>query len=472
MGDWLSDLQSALRQIGDNLQKWFSNIWGLLTASANALITAYTALSSAIYNGITEFGSWIQQGLTGLGDKLGSYINTAYQWLQKGLEALGNWIQSGLSALGDLLRSGLDALGGWLKSALDWIAENLFKFGQWLWNGLEGAGAWIKAGIDWVAENLFKFGQWLWNGLCGLGSWIKSGIDWIGTQLYNFGQWLWNGLQWIGGVIWQGIKGVVGFFANIFNTILDHIKGWWESTVDYLNQWWTGVVVSLRRKIKQMIMTNVSIVGSWKSFERLLQARSSRDVGLCLLGIVGSPIVGALCSEVVDAVVPLPNANATFELIPKASVYGSAGLQTKFTEPNEPTKPTIGERYTAEFTPEKPELGERYSSQFTEDKPELTSPYEPSTAYPTATGGAKTMIVDATPQRVGALGTRIKSVTIKAPINNTSRIWIGFEEDMTPDNVFKLVPGEAIDIAIDDLGKLWIRAEEGTQEVSVIWIKL
>lgn len=428
MGDWLSDLQTALTQIGSNLKDWFSSIWSVFTASAQAIITGYTAIGSALYNGLTEFGNWIQQGLTGLGSKLGEWINSAYEWIHKGLETLGNWLQSGLSALGDFVRGGLDALGGWLKSAFDWIAENIYKFGQWLWNGL-----------------------------CGLGSWVKSGIDWVARQLYNFGNWLWNGLQWIGGVIWNSIKSVSEFFSNIFNVVLDHIKSWWDSVVDYLNTWWSNVVRAFRDKIKKMVVVNVSITGTWKSFERILKSNSLKDVSYGTLGIVASPIVGFLCAEVIDSIIPTPSSTSTFELIPKASVYGKPNVNISFVEPTKPSPPELGDRYSSEFNPE---------------KPELTSPYEPSTAYPTATGGAKTMVVNTTPTQIGALGTKIKSVTIKAPISNTARIWISFTKDMTPDNVFKLYPGEAIDIAVDDLGKLWVRSEEGTQEVNVIWIKV
>ena len=104
--------------------------------------------------------------------------------------------------------------------------------------------------------------------------------------------------------------------------------------------------------------------------------------------------------------------------------------------------------------------------------PELGSPYEPSTAVPTAEGGTKKIIADTTWQRVGAVGTRIRSVTVKAPIYNTANIWIAFKEGASPDEIFELSAGESVDIAIDDLGKIWVRAEEGTQIAEVIWIKV
>lgn len=420
MADFLSDLENALQTVGENLHSWFESIWDWFAGNASAIVSGYTAIATSIYDGLTEAFDYIRSALEYVGNKL----KDAYEFIKTGLDSLGNWLHGGLSALGDLIRSGLDTLGGWLKSAYDWIAENVFKLGQWLWNGLAGFGAWIE-----------------------------SGLSYIGINLHNFGNWIWNGLKWVGGVIWSGIKGIVDFFSNVFNTVLDGIKDWWSNTVDYLNNWWTGVVRAFREKIKQMIIVNTTIIGSYKSFERFIETGKFSS----LLGIVASPIIGYLMANLADVVIPTPSGSSVFELIPKTSTMGSLGLAPTWTEPTEPTPPTKEDRYTTQFEGELPELG---------------SPHEPSTAVPVAEGGARKIIVNTTWQRIGAVGTRIRSVTIKAPINNTANIWIAFKEDASPDEIFELSPGEAIDVAIDDLGKVWVRAEEGTQLAEVIWIEV
>jgi len=420
MADFLSDLQSALETVGANLQDWFSSIWDWFAGNASAIVSGYTAIATGIYDGLTDAFNYIKSALEYVGDKL----KDAYEFIKIGFDTLGNWLQSGLSALGDMIRSGLDTLGGWLKSAYDWIAENVFNLGQWLWNGLAGFGAWIEAGLSY-----------------------------IGSSIYNFGNWVWNGLQWIGNVIWNGIKGIVDFFSNVFNTVLDSIKTWWDGTVDYLNNWWTSVVTSFRNKIKQVIVTNLSITGMYKSFEKFIETGKFSS----LFGIVASPIVAYLTAEISDIIIPTPTEGATFELIPKAGVLGSMGISPSWTEPTKPTAPTKEDRYT---------------TQFTEEKPTLTYPYEPSTAVPVAEGDAKKIVVTTTWQRVGTVGVRIRSATIKAPISNTANVWIAFKEDASPDEIFELSPGEAIDIAIDDLGKVWVRSETGTQIVQAIWVKV
>jgi phage-related protein len=563
MGDWLSDLEQALQQVGQNMQNWFSNVWDALVSEAKAIISGYTAIATSIVNGLETVGNWIHDGLT----NLGSYIKDAYDYLRNGLSyvgnklyeaynALGNWIHGALDTLGNwfkqaydalsggikwvgdklheafdtfgnwfhkawdtfgswlkeahdvlgnllkdgfnYIRSGLDTIGqviggginslgnylhtawnnfsSYLKSAWDWFSQQVYNFGQWLWNGLQWLGGWFETGLTYVGQTLHNFGQWLWNGISWLGSHLWSSICWIGHQLYNFGQWLWNGVKWIGEMIWNALTGFSKWINDTFANVYSGVCDWWGSVINTWNSWWQNLILGIRNKIKSIIMGDVTVTLAYKGWQNLskLSRFDLKDLGKSIGIMLVSPIIGALASEIVDAVIPTPHTE-TIQFIPQHNLLQITIPDLTLTKPDIPSAPDKGSIPTIDFSFDKPSMPSRLTAQVESNTPNLGQPNEPMHEEISYTGGAKTIVVDTTPRRLGELGTIIKSVTVKAPISNTSKIWLTISEDeptMTQDEVFQLNAGEAIDIAIDDLGKVWVRAEEGTQLVSFIFIKV
>lgn len=59
-----------------------------------------------------------------------------------------------------------------------------------------------------------------------------------------------------------------------------------------------------------------------------------------------------------------------------------------------------------------------------------------------------------------------KSVLILADSGNTKKVWVGGKSETTESGKgFPLAAGASVAIDVDDIGKIWLISEEGTQKV-------
>lgn len=380
------NIYDSIETVLTNIQSLWEDIWqsifNLLSGGLIGALSQAVAIAQGIYDAFSTaastFGSWFESAFSALG----SWINQGLEAIRQGLENAYASISGGISALGNYILSGLQAIAGWFYSA----------------------------------------------------------FNWIGDQIYNFGNWLYNAFFYLVDALWNAISSIYQFITNLFNNIITTIKNWFATAVDTINTIWSDLARTIRSKIIDTILVNVTLIMTYKGVERLVTAKSTGDVMFSVGAMLASPILGYLAGSIVDAVLPTPTPDKTYRIVPPIELV--EGVFDTYTPPA--------------LTPPSPP-----------DKGTVYEPVEPVVSY---TGDAKTMVVDTTPQRLGALGTVIKSVTVKAHLANTSAIWLSFSSDMTPDNTFVLNPGESIDIAVNDLGKLWIRAEEGTQIAYIIWV--
>jgi hypothetical protein len=211
-------------------------------------------------------------------------VNGFIQWLQglgagftNSLGELGSWIFGGFQWLGDRFREGLDTLGQWFKNALSYLAD---KFRE----AYEIIAIWISQAIQWVG----------------------SGLSYIGQNLYAFGQWLWNGIAWIGSAVWDLVTGTINWLyqqlSSIWNTVSDFINGFVSSFNQTINSWIKG----LRAKFKHLLLVNLTVPNILSSFEKFAVSPSFRG----LLGMVLTPIAGAIIAELLDAVIPAPQSES------------------------------------------------------------------------------------------------------------------------------------------------------------------
>ncbi len=250
--------------------------------------------------------SWLWQTLVDVTSQITNFFQQIWSQVQN-ITNTGQGIFAGFSALGSALWDGIRKFSDALVTAFDWL----------------------KSGFAWLGDKIRD----------GL-NWIGSGFNWIAQQLYNFGNWLYNALFFIGSVLLNVVvtvwNAVVGFFSGIATTL----KNWWSNTTSIINSWWTNTIIGIRQKIRHTVMANITIMYAWKGGERILTAKSIKDMGLGVLGLALSPITGAVVGSIVDAVIPSPS-TSVFPLVPDVTAF-------EYTPPTI-EMPTIEEKPTPEI---------------------------------------------------------------------------------------------------------------------------
>lgn len=96
---------------------------------------------------------------------------------------------------------------------------------------------------------------------------------------------------------------------------------------------------------------------------------------------------------------------------------------------------------------------------------ELISMLTPATG-----GGTAQVTVDTSPVQVSTSSVKTRIVIVKADDDNTGNVYVGFDSGVSSTNGFRLVAGQAVELAIDDLSKIWLVADAVGQKVHVLWL--
>ncbi len=259
-------------------------------------------------------------------------------WLWNTLNSIGQTILSWFQGIWDAVESIVNVGQG--------IFAGLVAFGSQIWDaitkGVSVIGEWIYNAFKWIYDGLAywasKFGEWIYNAL----SWIGSGIAWIAQQIYNLGAWIYNSLVYVWNWVVNTIIGIWNNITSWFSGIANAISSWWSSIINGINTWFTNLLKTFRQKFVATITADIAIAGAWKSAERLLHASNVKDIGYGLLGILASPLVGAMVGSIVDAVTPKPS-SSPYPLIPDITGLAYTPPTLEVTPPIEPTMPSVGE---------------------------------------------------------------------------------------------------------------------------------
>jgi hypothetical protein len=269
--------------------------------------------------------------LSWLWNTINNIVGTIQSWFQSLWTVAESIVNTGQGIF-----SGLIAFGSQLWDA---FIKGLSAFGEWLYKQFQ----WIYDGIKYWVD---VFGTWISNAI----SWIGSGISWIAQQIYNFGNWLYNGLVYIWNWIVNTVTGLWNALVSWFSGLANAISSWWASVIGGVNLWFTNLLKGFRQKIVQTIMADITITGAWKAGERILASRKLSDIGYGLIGIMVSPIVGALIGEIVNAVVPMPS-TPIYPLIPDINPLAYTPPSLEIVTPTEKPAPYMG------MTPTPPAVG-------------------------------------------------------------------------------------------------------------------
>lgn len=255
--------------------------------------------------------SWLWDALNSVAGSIQSFFSSLWEQIQ-GIANAGQGLFAGLSVLGSTL----------------WNA--IVQFGDWLYKGLVDAWNLIQQGLS-------ALGEWFWKGL----DWIGSGIAWIGSQIYAFGNWLYNGILWVWNLIASGIEAVWNAIVGWFYGALETIWDWIGAATHTINQWFTNIMIVFRQKFVTTVMVDLSIYGMWKSAERVLMPKSSRDIAFGLLGLLLSPAIGYTVGKMIDIVVPKPS-TAVFPVLPELPKWSFKPPEIAIPRPAEKPYPPSG----------------------------------------------------------------------------------------------------------------------------------
>jgi len=238
--------------------------------------------------------SWLWNLLDSISDTLNSWFSGIWTEVQN-IANTGQGIFSGLVAFGSEL----------------WDA--IVKFGQYFWDGLSALGDWIRQGL----ENAFDiFGEWLNNAY----TYITQGVAWVGSQLYNFGNWLYNslayGYEWFVNTITSAWDNLVTWFSEIGTAI----STWWASITSTVNTWFGSIITGFRAKMVETITADLTITMAWKGAERFFTAHTFKELGMGMMGLFASPVIGRLAGLIIDSVVPIPT-STTYPILPTISGF-------------------------------------------------------------------------------------------------------------------------------------------------------
>ena len=254
-----------------------------------------------------------------------------WQDIQTALTDFWNWLTQTTGEVTAKFTNTLGELGAWIYGGFKWIGDSFKEawdnFTNWLYNGITWLANKIKEGYDSLA-------QWISGGL----QWIGSGLSWIGQQLYSFGQWLWNGIVWIARTVASAIEGFINWIwqhiVDIWNDLVNFVKGWIKGINDYLNSW----IKSLRDKLKHLILINTTLPSLFKSFDVLSEGRIKEG----FLGMVVSPFLGAFATEIIDAIMPRPQSERIV-FFPEFEFPSLSPIQIVIEKPEEPSTPPTTE---------------------------------------------------------------------------------------------------------------------------------
>jgi hypothetical protein len=258
-----------------------------------------------------------------------------------------------LSWLWETLNGIISTIQSWFSSLWS-VAQNIVNTGQGIFSGLVAFGSqlWdaITKAFATLGEWFYNALRWIWEGLCGLGStlgswistaftWLASGIQWIASGIWTFGNWIYNGLKFIWNWIVNVAQGIWTVICNFFSGIATAIGTWWSNVTSGINSWFTSLVTSIRNKLVETIMADVSIYFGWKSMDRLISAKSVKDAIFSILGLVGSPLIAYLFGNIINGLVPTPS-TTPIQLIPEIPMFSYTPPSLEVETPTEPTPPT------------------------------------------------------------------------------------------------------------------------------------
>jgi len=184
-------------------------------------------------------------------------------------------LKNGFYAFITAITSIVQAIYGFLKA----IAEALVGVIRTLWDGLMAIADKVKDALEKAWDVIKDFFGKLWDLIVGA-------VNWFGDKLLGIVHWIWNTIygaiskfaDWIVGLLRSFLYDVGGLLSNAVNKGIDAIP--------------------------DILTADLGILGIWKGYNTIKEAKSWDDVKRGFLEMIGLPIVGWIAGELMKGLTP------------------------------------------------------------------------------------------------------------------------------------------------------------------------
>lgn len=184
-------------------------------------------------------------------------------------------LKNGFNAFITAITSIVQAIYGFLKA----IANALVGVIKALWEGLKSIADKVKDALEKAWDVIKDFFGKLWDLIVGVGHWFSD-------KLLGIVHWIWNTIHnaiskfanWIVGILRSFLTDVGGLLSNAVNKGIDAIP--------------------------DILTADLGILGIWKGYNTIKEAKNWDDVKRGFIEMVGLPIVGWIAGELMKGLTP------------------------------------------------------------------------------------------------------------------------------------------------------------------------
>jgi hypothetical protein len=117
------------------------------------------------------------------------------------------------------------------------------------------------------------------------------------------------------GGIFSIVEGVINGLINLAIEVLRKLRDVWNAIANAFNQWFTGIVLWFREKLKAILVSNITIIGTWSRIRAFQKKPTFKNFVLIFTAGLGSYIIGVVVAEFITTLIPTPSTRV-FPIVP------------------------------------------------------------------------------------------------------------------------------------------------------------
>ena len=164
-------------------------------------------------------------------------------------------------------------------------------------------------------NNFINFIQSIPKAITDFATMVYNAIVNLPNAIYNFGQWLWNGVLWVAKIISEIPTRIFNAVVDAFNNLFSNVETYFNNLRNSINSFITSLAIRARTKLKQILISNLTIYATWKYAEVQIKKGSLGGIIKIPLITLGTYFISYIIAEAVDQLIPVPS-TTNYEFIP------------------------------------------------------------------------------------------------------------------------------------------------------------
>jgi len=182
-----------------------------------------------------------------------------------------------ISEIPSSISNGLNDIISWVSEVIQNIWDGVVSVLESIIHGAESIGGYVYNSLEMIASKIEEFFKWLWGNLTNifadLVSMLERILKWLWLHINNLASW---------------IKQSLGSFSNAVS-------------LDLSNAFATVINRGIS-SVPDMIRYDSVVAGAWKGLNDIMNAKSTKDLEMGLLKLIGVPLVGAIAGDIVGSI--------------------------------------------------------------------------------------------------------------------------------------------------------------------------